>query len=79
MDYLIRLLPAESKFDVLKEMVLESKLDYEGKTVSTVNKLQKWLCVQKLAAVVQNKQEADEVNGLAKALLSEDASDVAQL
>ena len=79
MDYLIRLMPADSKFEVLKNMIQTSKLDYEGKTVAMINKLQKWACVQKIAACVSSKVEEDEVAALADGLLAEDSSDVAQL
>jgi len=79
MDYLIRLMQADSKYEILKDMIKTSKLDYEGKTVATVNKLQKWACVQKIAACVSSKVEADEVAELADGLLAEDSSDVAQL
>ena len=72
-------MPADSKFEVLKNMIQTSKLDYEGKTVAMVNKLQKWACVQKIAACVSSKVEEDEVAALADGLLAEDSSDVAQL
>ena len=51
-SYYIRLLPSADNFDPLKEMAVSKKLRVEGKDFGPVNKLQRYTCLRKCAAVV---------------------------
>ena len=58
MDYYIRLLNAPDNFEQLKEMANSSQLTVEEtKFVGDLNKLQRYACLRKCAAVVSSESD----------------------
>lgn len=53
-DYLIRLLPSQSNFEWLRSIAESQRVEYEAKLVAPVNKLQRYACLRKCAAVVSS-------------------------
>ena len=53
-DYLIRLLPSAKNFEWLRSIAEQQRIEYEGKLVAPVNKLQRYACLRKCAANVSS-------------------------
>ena len=80
MDYYIRLLNSPDNFEQLKEMATSSQLTVEEtKFVGDLNKLQRYTCLRKCAAVVSNESEAQEVKALVEEEKKRDFSDVDEM
>ena len=76
MDHYIRLLPASDNYEKLVDMVIASNLAVEGKEVGPLNKLQRYACLRKCAAVVGSNAEAMEIKALIEAEKTKNYSDL---
>ena len=80
MDYYIRLLNSPDNFDQIKEMATSSSLTVEEtKFVGDLNKLQRYACLRKCAAVVSSEAEAQEIKSLIEEEKKRDFSDVDEM
>ena len=78
-DHYIKLLPAADSYEKLVDMVIAKNLAVEGKHVSPLNKLQRYACLRKCAAVVNSDEEAKEIQRLIEDEKTRDYSDVDEI
>ena len=79
MDYYVRIYPSdeEASFETLQRMAETGTcVNSDGKTVASLNKLQRYTCLRKCAASVQSADEASKIEALVEAERLVDASDV---